>query len=298
MNAFVYLIRRELWEHTALWLVPAILAGSLVLLAIVGSIVTLDQAASINIVSEIHDQAAGLAVATMAVAGVFGLVMSLVITFYLLDCLLADRKDRSILFWKSLPVSDLKTVLSKLATAAAVAPLITYVASMLTTLLLLLVFSVDLMVLGESPWELLWAPNPVFSSAVLVLYAFVVEVLWYLPLVGYLLMISAFAKRAVLAWAVVPPLLIALLEQLAFGTRHFKDLLANRFEGVLPLAFNEDMHHRIASANGELSLSSPSVQMIDPGAFLSHGGLWSGLIAAALFTAAAVMLRRYRDESM
>jgi len=303
MNAFIYLIRRELWEHTALWLVPLILAGTLVLVAAVGSAVTFDQAMGVNIVSEIQgepDLAKGLALATVAVAGIFGLVMSLVITFYLLDCLLADRKDRSILFWKSLPVSDLKTVLSKLVTAAAVAPLITYLASMIATVLLLVVFSVDLLILGENPWAVLWAPNPLFGSAILVLYGFVVEVLWYMPLIGYLLLISAFAKRAVLAWAVVPPLLISLMEQLTFGTRYFADLLAERFQGVLPLAMNDDMHERIVSANGEvhLSFASPGLDMMDPGAFLSHGGLWSGLVLAAVFVSGAVFLRRYRDESL
>jgi len=304
MNAFLHLIRREIWEHGALWMVPAVTGALLVLLSMVLSVNIMDAAVHASAAGDLpssEELPAFLAMITLASAGLFGLVMSFVVSFYLLDCLLADRKDRSVLFWKSLPVSDLKTVLSKLATACVVAPLIGLVASVVTTLLLLVVFSVDLALLDMDPWQILWAPNPLFSTVLLITYALVVEVLWYLPLIGYLLLVSAFAKRAVLAWAVLPPLLISLLEQLALGTRHFTDLMVHRLHGIIPSAFDGDgihMRHTVESGDTELNFAAPALDMIQPGNFLADPGLWSGLLAAALFVSGAVWLRRYRDESL
>jgi ABC-2 type transport system permease protein len=246
-----------------------------------------------------REMTGGLAAFNFALFGWFAMVMSIVATFYLLDCLLADRKDRSILFWKSLPVSDLKTVLSKLLTAAVLIPLVAFVVSLITHFLLLIVGSVDLLVLGASPWDMLWAPNPIFSTSALVFYAMIVQVLWYLPLMGYLMLISAFAKRAVMVWAVIPPLVIALLEQQLLGTRHFAALIADRLGGVFPLAFDVNVRDGNVESLGELAdkIDSPLFEVINVGPLLQSAGFWLGLLAAAGFIAGAVYLRRYGDDS-
>ena len=227
------------------------------------------------------------------------MVMSVVATFYLLDCLLADRKDRSILFWKSLPVSDLKTVLSKLLTAAVLIPLIAFAVSLVTHVLLLIVGTIDLLVLGASPWEMLWAPNPIFSTSALVFYAMIVQVLWYLPLMGYLMLVSAFAKRAVMVWAVIPPLVISVLEQQLLGTRHFATLIADRLGGVFPLAFDVNVRSGNVESLGELAdkIDSPLSEVINVAPLLQSAGFWLGLVVAAGFIAGAVYLRRYGDDS-
>ena len=102
MKTFLALVRREAWEHTAIWLVPAVLSAILVVVAGVASVKLLG--GGMNIVVDGHgvetDQIfQGLSNLNLGMVVVFGLVMSVVATFYLLDCLLADRKDRSILFW-------------------------------------------------------------------------------------------------------------------------------------------------------------------------------------------------------
>jgi len=274
----------------------------LVVLAVMASFGLLDDI-SIEVISEhnvdAREMTGGLAAFNFAMFGWFAMVMSIVGTFYLLDCLLADRKDRSILFWKSLPVSDLKTVLSKLMTAAILIPLIAFAASFVTNLLLLIVGSVDLLVLGLSPWETLWAPNPLFRTSILVFYAMIVQVLWYLPLMGYLMLVSAFAKRAVMVWAVIPPLVISVLEQQLLGTRHFAALIADRLGGVFPLAFDVNVREGNVESLGELAdkIDRSLFEVIDIGPLLQSAGFWMGLLVAAGFIAGAVYLRRYGDDS-
>ena len=302
MKTLITLVRREVWEHSAIWLVPVVMSLVLVLVVVMASFGLLDDI-SIDVISEhsvdAREMTGGLAALNFAMFGWFAMVMSIVGTFYLLDCLLADRKDRSILFWKSLPVSDLKTVLSKLVTAAILIPLIAFVASLITNLLLLMVGSIDLLVLGISPWETVWAPNPLFRTSILVFYAMIVQVLWYLPLMGYLMLVSAFAKRAVMVWAVIPPLVISVLEQQLLGTRHFAALIADRLGGVFPLAFDVNVREGNVESLGELAdkIDRPLFEVIDIGPLLQSAGFWMGLLVAAGFIAGAVYLRRYGDDS-
>ncbi len=302
MKTLITLVRREVWEHSAIWLVPVVMSLVLVLVVVMASFGLLDDI-SIHVISEhsvdAREMTGGLAALNFAMFGWFAMVMSIVGTFYLLDCLLADRKDRSILFWKSLPVSDLKTVLSKLVTAALLIPLIAFAASLITNLLLLMVGSIDLLVLGISPWETVWGPNPLFRTSILVFYAMTVQVLWYLPLMGYLMLVSAFAKRAVMVWAVIPPLVISVLEQQLLGTRHFAALIADRLGGVFPLAFDVNVREGNVESLGELAdkIDRPLFEVIDIGPLLQSAGFWLGLLVAAGFIAGAVYLRRYGDDS-
>ncbi|MCJ7557265.1 MAG: hypothetical protein MUP90_10180 [Gammaproteobacteria bacterium] len=300
MKTFLALVRREVWEHTAIWLVPAVLSAVLVIVAGFASVKLLG--GGVNIVMDGHgvetDQIFhGLSNLNLGMVVVFGLVMGVVATFYLLDCLLADRKDRSILFWKSLPISDLTTVLSKLATAAVLIPLVTVIAGFITAFMLMLVVSVDLLVLGGSPWEMLWSQVPYFSNLALVLYAMLVSVLWYLPLMGYLMLVSAFAKRAVMVWTVLPPLVIALIETQFMGSNHFAIMLSERMGGFAPLAFNTDSLESMADAIDQGHVG-PGLDVISAAPFLQSPGLWLGLVVAGVFIAGAVYLRRYRDESI
>jgi len=112
------LVRRELWEHRALWIAPLIVAALMVVSAFVASVkFRLTHA-------DMHDEGSeGMTMFSVmqgAVSMPLSLVTLIVLSFYLLDCLYAERKDRSILFWKSLPVSDNLTVLSKLLVALLV----------------------------------------------------------------------------------------------------------------------------------------------------------------------------------
>ena len=115
------LMRREFWEHTALWRVPLIVAGLLAISTIFS--VSIDVHS--DRVTHIGDpeRIMVLNITQDVWAAVIYLVASIVVTFYALDALYTERKDRSILFWKSLPVSDGLTVLSKFLVAVVLVPL-------------------------------------------------------------------------------------------------------------------------------------------------------------------------------
>ena len=105
-------------------------------------------------------------------------------------------------------------------------------------------------------------------------------------------------------WAVLPPVAIIVVEEIVLGTRHFAALMRERLIGVFPQAFTSDTgRHQLAwkyqdeNANVDLQFSDGVLGIIDPGNILTSPGLWSGLIVAGLFFAAAVWMRRYRDDS-
>ena len=135
MNTAIWLVRREFWENRAIWMIPAVIGGLMVLIALFGRIDLL------AIPSQVPSQAVGGGF-LLAVGATFFVVLSIYSTWYLLDCLYADRKDRSVLFWKSMPISDTTTVLSKLATAVIVIPAVYLAAADLTTLMMAFIISV------------------------------------------------------------------------------------------------------------------------------------------------------------
>lgn len=295
------LIRRELWEHRSIILVPVIVAGLMLLVELYG-IVTASQhvhliRGEINIeMDEMHahglTRGAALTYLTMGSLAAPFLISMFIVTFlYLLDCLYAERKDRSVLFWKSLPVSDVSVVGSKLLTAAGVIPLITFAVFIPTFIVLTLLAGLGFSMIGADGANLIWQPRAFISGAVTLLYGLAVQSLWYLPIYGWLLLVSAWARRAVLLWATLPPLALILVEDRIFGTNGFARLLGDRVVGVFHEAFTspDGMHIEL----GSKAFNATSLAM--PTSFLTSVGLWGGLVVAAAFIAGAVWLRRYRD---
>src|SRR6202051_3561517 len=135
MNIAIWLVRREFWENRAIWMIPAVIGGLMVLIALFGRIDLM------AIPSQVPSQAVGGGF-LLAVGATFFVVLSIYSTWYLLDCLYADRKDRSVLFWKSLPISDTTTVLAKLFTGLIAIPMVYFVAADLSTLLMAFIISV------------------------------------------------------------------------------------------------------------------------------------------------------------
>ena len=196
MTTYIWLIRREFWENRAIWIVPALIGGALTLAALFGrvEIVALTSA-------EQNRSVAGMILFAFGV--VFFAVMSLYCTWYLLDCLYADRKDRSVLFWKSLPISDTATVLSKLFVGLIAIPIVYFLAADLSTLLMAFIISLRA---RSSFGSALWQPDLWLQLQALWLYVILTTAIWYLPLAGWFLLISAWAKRAVTLWSILPPL--------------------------------------------------------------------------------------------
>ena len=236
----------------------------------------------------------------LVLAGFFFAVMCVVAVFYLLDSLHSDRKDRSVLFWKSLPVSDTTTVLSKLATAAVAIPLWTWVATIAASILFALVLNTRLsFATSVNLWPLIWDPRPWFSVQVLLLWSIVAGVLWYLPVMGYLLLVSSWAKRAVMLWAALPPLMLMFVEEMVFDTSRVGAMLGYRFGGWLEHAFGSpaDIPHDVVMFENEgVPFPAQLTDVPTVGAYFSNIDLWIGIAVAAAFIWGAVLVRRHRTE--
>jgi len=311
MNAMKTLVRRELWEHRAIALVPLAFGGLFVLvnlLAALGVVRIQVDAGDMDfggLVGSLDPEKAdslvqlGLAMVAMSL----NTVMVFVTAFYLLDCLYAERKDRSILFWKSLPVSDTGIVGSKLLTAAVVVPVVTLVVFVAAGLCMYVITGLTVQFAGSS--HILGAGPAALAEVTLAhAYALVVQTLWYLPIFGWLLLVSAWSRRAALLWAILPPVAVNVIERLVFGTSHFANLLRERLIGVYPLAFSDHAsrdpmvwQYQDNHANVNLELSRGLLELLDPGKLLASPGLWGGIAVAGVFFAAAVWMRRYRDDS-
>jgi ABC-2 type transport system permease protein len=221
------------------------------------------------------DMAAGLMMLT-------GIVVSV---FYCLDALYSERRDRSILFWKSLPVSDLTTVLAKASIPLFVLPLIVVTVTVAMQWLMLLFSGAVVLASGMSVGDL-WRNLSIIQMWLLLLYHFVTaHVLWPYPVYCWLLLVSGWARRAVFLWAALPVLVIGGFERMAFHTFHFAEIVGGHLIGNAPVM---DM------AQGTMGLD-PLTTHVTMGRFISSPGLWIGLALSAVFLAAAVRVRRNQE---
>ena len=274
-------VRRELWENRSISIAPLVVAGVALLAFMVSTIgmptrrravLLLNPAQQRAAIGQPYDFAALLLMFITFVVGVF----------YCLDALHGERRDRSILFWKSLPVSDLTTVLSKASIPLVVLPLVTFAVTVTLQLTMMLWSSVVLLPSGLAGTT--WTRFGLFQEGLMLLYHLVaVHALWWAPLWGWLLLVSAWSRRAPFLWAVLPLLTIGIVEKIAFNTMSFAALLQKRFLGG-----PEGME---AKGRG---MSMASLTPATPGEFLASPGLWLGLAFAAACLTAAVRLRRYR----
>jgi ABC-2 type transport system permease protein len=276
-------VRREVWENRSIYLAPLAVAAVILVGFMISTIRMpgkMRAAAALGPAEQQHL----VAQPYLFSAGVMMLTTLLVGVFYSLDALHGERRDRSILFWKSLPVSDLTTVLSKAITPVVILPLVTFAVTVGTHSVMLLVGTAVLLGSGLSATPL-WSHGSLFQSWLMLLHhLLIVHGLWYAPIYGWLLMVSAWARRAPLLWASLPLLVIGVVERIVFNTSHFGTMLAHRMMG---------------GAGGDeympASLSMDPLMHFSPAAFLSSPGLWIGLAIAAVFLAAAVRLRRYAE---
>ena len=296
MNTYLWLVRREFWENRAIWLIPAALSALLILAALFGGYQVVG-AVDLSTVRSVVQ--AGALDGMIVIVVTFFVVMAIYSTWYLLDCLYADRKDRSILFWKSMPISDSVTVASKLGIALILIPLCYFAFADLTTLLMAFIISVRA---GASIGSSLWRGDLWLEIQALWFYLIVTTAIWYLPVAGWLLLVSAWAKRAVILWSILPPLALVLAERMFLGTHVIAGQLAARL-GLLGYA-SHAFQYTPGAANwvmteiGHDTITTPvSVyRFVNAGGFLSSPETWVGAAAGAVLIAAAIQLRiRYTE---
>jgi ABC-2 type transport system permease protein len=282
-HSLYWSVRRELWENRSIYIAPLIVAAVELfgfVISTVGlperrrAVLLLDPAKTRSAIEAPYDIAAVMLILTAFVVGLF----------YCLDALYGERRERSILFWKSLPVSDRTTVLSKTSVPLLVLPLVTLTVIVATQVVMMLWTSVLLITHGMSPAST-WTYVPLIQNSFVLLYGLAAIALWHAPIYGWALLVSGVVRRATFLWAVLPLIATAVFEKITFNTSHFGALLKDRLLGFAPNAFAFGEHRGVAI---------DSLIQLTPVRYLSTPGLWVGLLFAAICVAAAIRLRRYR----
>jgi ABC-2 type transport system permease protein len=284
LRVFYWTVRREVWEHRAVFMAPAAASAFAVLAVLLsaGHVGPMLRAAMAN------SKKADFLMAPYSVVCLAVIVTGLAFAgYYAINALHAERRDRSILFWKSLPVSDLTAVLAKAFVPLILLPPIMFAVMLAGAVLALVISSIAAMLAGIDPRELwsrlhmafLWAA---FGRGMLFL------PLWYAPVVGWLMLVSAWARRAPFLWAIAPLIGSAIVEGVMFGKALglVSAVLAYRVTGWFFEAFS-------VAGKGQATIGQ--WRDLDPTRFLTSPQVWAGLAVAVLFLAAAVRLRRRAD---
>jgi ABC-2 type transport system permease protein len=276
-------VRREIWENRSVYLAPLFVAA-VFLFGFLLSTITLPR--RLNAASATPaQQHATIAMPFNIAAAVVLMAAFFVAIFYCLDALHGERRDRSILFWKSLPVSDRTTILSKAAIPFFVLPLVSLIIIIATQFMILAVSTIVLMGHDEALMAL-WRNVKFIELSLSLTYGIVAIVLWQAPIYAWLLLISGWVRHGAILWAVLPLLVLGAIEKMAFNTNHILLMMGFRMTG---------WYHRALffPPKGSGIVLSP-FQHLTPIRFLTTPGLWLGLIFAAACLAAAVRLRRDR----
>jgi ABC-2 type transport system permease protein len=328
MNTFKWLLKREYWEHRGGFFWAPIVSGAIFLLLTVMAIIAGEsvrrasddgESLTMNGVElqrltetlspkELAELGGGLDLGTLMSGTWPFIVLGFVVFFYCLGALFDERKDRSVLFWKSLPLSDGRTVLSKVASALVLAPVIATVAAVATSIGFLIVLSVYAMFHGGNPLTLIWGPASPLSIAFHLLAALPVYAAWALPTVGWLLLVSAWARSKPFLWALLVPVFAGVLVTWfdvmeMFGLKSgwfWQHVVGRLLLGTFP---GMDLVYRGASDPAMQNFSPEGPQDIvalfsaqNAWASFATPDLWIGVVAGALMIFGAIHFRRSRDE--
>lgn len=307
MSPYLAMIKREVLEHRTGFVITPLAVGGIVLLTVVLSLLVFDTATismgdidgQVSSFGDVLEKVAektdverhGLVLAIIyALALPLALIMPFVIIFTLLGCLYEERRDRSFLFWKSMPVSDVDEVLVKLFSALIVAPAIFLVIIAVLQLSFLVIASVIGLVQG-GPVGMLWPIINIVGSWLSVAVYHIFYVLWALPVFAWLLLASAYAPKAPLLYATVPPIVVHIVLQIALGSSHFGRWIGERLAGS-----------RVAEALSYRTIDGPEdiirlITVPDIGALVGYSfsapSFWVGLALSAGMVWGAIYLRRF-----
>ena len=323
------LLKREFWEHKGgfFW-APLVAGGISLLLTVLGIIfgeitarramadgkLQIDGEVMINGLDlgaltgklgpdEMANLGKGIDLSLLVSSSWPFLVLGFVVFFYCLGALYDDRKDRSVLFWKSLPISDRDTVLSKSVSALLVAPALALAASLATMIGFMLILSIVVLLHGGNPITLLWGPGSPTSVVAAFLISLPVYALWALPTVGWLLLCSAWARSKPFLWAIMIPVFSGIFVTWFDVTKLFNldaswywsNIVGRALLGTFPgvdILYQEDFGKHAHNFEGTLHQFSAMTAMES----LKMPGLWIGAVAGLVMIVGAVRLRRWRDE--
>lgn len=300
----VALVKREIWEHRSIYVTPISVLIVMSLLSIAGLVtvsafdneVRLALMGASNIVGD-NERRAAMTGLFLGTSWVFLLMLAILTVFYALDSLYAERKDKSILFWRSLPVTDVETVVSKLLTAVFVIPLITIAAIIVTHLVNLVSSSIWISIKGGDAGQLVWGATALLDNWLAAFIFTLASVIWMSPFVGWFLFVSAWTRRSPLLMAFMPLAIIPLIELIFLRSSVFAEAVFRR-GGMMPLFRGMDLERFLDK--DRLVVNEEAIRLLshlDLGKFVMSPSMWAGVVVCGLFTTAAIYVRRYRDES-
>lgn len=320
MNVFIAQLKREFWENRGAFLIaPVTISLIMIALNILAIFTLVFFSVRLNgeefMLSTFVGQIENVDAETLrtgyngfmhAIAMFFLMIMAFIVFFYALGALYDDHKDRSILFWRSLPVSDTMTVLSKLTMALLVAPVIFIIVIALTHVAFLLIGLIMLASGGADVWTSLLEPAQPFSIWLSLLAMLLVHILWAAPLYAWCLLASSFARGKPFLWAVIPPVLAGMMQSWVNFLQTF-DYQSNWILQTI----GERLMYVVIPQGLSMKPSGTDLEVdFEPDDFANLGDFYSGLAQrlidpdliwgipfAVLFIAAAIWIRRYRDEA-
>lgn len=305
MKSFKALIKREFWEHKgAIFYTPLVMAACFAALMLfggfVGDTLVIDNEYRIEI-SEHLPQALeefealpddvktkGVQLVLYSPIVILGFVLLVISMFYALGSLYDERKDRSILFWKSLPVSDTETVMSKFVAICFMTPVIYFAVIALFQLYLLLYATLAAWFAGHSGMSL-WGASNLFVVLFNSLFSLIAASLWLAPLWAWFMFASVWARKVPFLWGGLPILMLTVAEALIFKSTSFIEMIGRRIADGFVIQ-NSNMHW----LTQEEMFDTHVMRWYE--SFLSLD-FWAGIAIAAILLAAAIYTRRYRDES-
>jgi ABC-2 type transport system permease protein len=232
-------------------------------------------------------------------------MMTLILFFYCLGALYDERRDRSILFWKSLPVSDRATVLSKVVACLIAAPLLYVAVGTLLGLASMLIVALTLLAKGINVFPVLLTTGQLYATPFELLALLPVYAVWALPAVGWLMLVSSWARSKPFLWAVGVPGLSALVLKYLTVTYHLdmnvdaviQHILMRPLVSLVPGVWLPLMDVPPESLI-HMQTHTIDIGMLVRGSWgtLVQPAAWIGALAGGAMLAGAVRLRRWRDE--
>jgi len=311
------LMRRELWESPGAFKWAPITIMGLTLFFIAFALILIPRfdnelVSMLDVIRQFTDlpseQKQPLVTgALFAVSVLFFQVLILVLLFYLSSCLYDERKDRSILFWKSLPVSDSTIVASKVLTAILLAPAMYLAVVVVTQIIVLLIATVYGWMAGINPFTAFWLPASLPHLWAVMALGLLIQGLWLLPVYAWLVFCSSWAPRVPILVAVAVPAVISLMQHAwsllsSFNMPQFNValiILQRLASGILP----SNIEWRVDSSGNDIDLTDVELSeqlfmsfsnSLD---FLSRPGMWVGIGIALVLLAGSVWFRRRATDT-
>lgn len=313
---FTMLLQREVWEHRAplIW-TPAIISALFIFLTVFAVLMASNhlgewqsEGFAIDVdkgrvsVDELvnalrhetgsEQRQAVITVWLSAIKVPFDLLLLFLLPFYCVAALFDERKDRSIYFWRSLPVSDVESVLAKVFTVVLIYPATMLLAAIAVQVVTLLIASVVALYFGLSTWSLIWQPSHYLSFVANGYLDYVMLMLWSLPFIG-VLMLAGSATRRPYVWAVLPWPFLMLVEKWLFGTHELARWVGERVQGSFAILYNDLAH--IGGGQG-LRIHHSTTMFANVGDVLRSGQFWFGLVLGVALLWATVRTRRYLQD--